>query len=130
MIIGLDTSVVVRVLTGEPRDLALVALDYLQRRLKAGDRVLVSDWVIAETYYALPHHYGASKKDTLNALRDFLASVGLVLSGLAICKTGIHRSRDPPQLSPPGRRGSGNVRESRRQASSSARSRAMTRASL
>jgi len=81
VIIGLDTSVVVRVLTGEPRDLALVALDYLQRRLKAGDRVLVSDWVIAETYYALPHHYGASKKDTLNALRDFLASQGIEGTG-------------------------------------------------
>ncbi|MBW8878111.1 MAG: hypothetical protein JF614_24370 [Acidobacteria bacterium] len=81
MIIGLDTSVVVRVLTGEPGDLALVALDYLQKRLKAGNRVFVSDWVIAEAYYALQHHYGASKKDTLDALRDFLASPGIEGTG-------------------------------------------------
>jgi predicted nucleic acid-binding protein len=74
VIVGLDTSVLVRLLTGEPRELALVALDYLQEREKAGDRVIVSDWVLAEAYYALQHHYGASKRDTLNALGDFLAS--------------------------------------------------------
>lgn len=81
MIVGIDTSVLVRVLTGEPRDSALVALGYLLEREKAGDRVLVSDWVLAEAYYALQHHYGASKKDTLDALRDFLASPGVEGTG-------------------------------------------------
>ena len=74
---GLDTSVLVRLLTGQPHDLALVALDYLQERQKAGDRVLVSDWVVAEAYYALQHHYGASKRATLHALAGFLASSGV-----------------------------------------------------
>jgi predicted nucleic acid-binding protein len=77
VIVGIDTSVVVRVLTGEPRELALVALDYLLDCEKAGDRVLVSDWVVAETYYALQHHYGASKREALNALGAFLASPGI-----------------------------------------------------
>jgi predicted nucleic acid-binding protein len=81
VIVGLDTSVLVRVLTGEPRDLALVALDYLVECEKAGDRVLVSDWVIAEAYYALQHHYGASKRETLDALGDFLASPGVEGTG-------------------------------------------------
>jgi predicted nucleic-acid-binding protein len=81
VIVGLDTSVLVRVLTGEPRDLALVALDFLLEREKAGDRVLVSDWVLAEAYYALQHHYGASKRDTLDALGDFLASPGIEGTG-------------------------------------------------
>jgi predicted nucleic-acid-binding protein len=81
VIVGLDTSVVVRLLTGEPRDLALAALGYLLERKKAGDRVLVSDWVVAEAYYALQYHYGASKKDTLAALRDFLASPGVEGTG-------------------------------------------------
>jgi predicted nucleic-acid-binding protein len=81
VIVGLDTSVLVRVLTGEPRDSALVALDYLLEREKAGDRVLVSDWVIAEAYYALQHHYGASKRETLDALGDFLASPGVEGTG-------------------------------------------------
>lgn len=81
MTVGLDTSVLVRVLTGEPRDLALVALSYLLEREQAGDRVLVSDWVVAEAYYALQHHYGASKRDTLEALGDFLASPGIEGTG-------------------------------------------------
>ena len=81
MIVGLDTSVLVRVLTGEPRDLALVALGYLLEREKAGDRVLVSDWVVAEAYYALQYHYGVSKRDTLAALGDFLASPGVEGTG-------------------------------------------------
>lgn len=81
MIVGLDTSVLVRVLTGEPRDLALVALGYLLERKQVGDRVLVSDWVVAEAYYALQQHYGASKKDTLDALANFLASPGIEATG-------------------------------------------------
>jgi predicted nucleic-acid-binding protein len=81
VIVGLDTSILLRVLTGEPRDLALVALDFLLEREKAGDRVIVSDWVIAEAYYALQHHYGASKRDTLDALGDFLDSPGIEGTG-------------------------------------------------
>ena len=81
MTVGLDTSVVVRLLTGEPEDLAGVALRYLMNRRREGDRVLVSDWVLAETYYALQHHYNASKKDTLNALRSFLATPGIEGTG-------------------------------------------------
>jgi len=60
--------------------------------------VLVSDWVLAETYYALQHHYGASKKDTLEALRQFLDTPGvegtgevahvLAIAGLESAKPG------------------------------------------
>ena len=83
MIVGLDTSVVVRLLTGEPEDLALPALRYVLERGRAGDRVIVSDWVLAETYYALQHHYRATKKDTLDALRSFLATSGVQGAGEA-----------------------------------------------
>ncbi len=81
MTAGLDTSVVVRLLTGEPEDLAEVALRYLMDRRRARDRVLISDWVIAETYYALQHHYQVSKKETLDALRSFLATPGVEGTG-------------------------------------------------
>jgi len=77
VIVGLDTSVVVRLLAGEPEEPALLALRYLEDRKREGDRVLVSDWVLAETYYALQHHYRATKKETLDALRSFLASSGV-----------------------------------------------------
>jgi predicted nucleic-acid-binding protein len=79
--VGLDTSVLVRLLSGDPRELALLALRYLRERERSGDRVLVSDWVLAEAYYALQHHYGVSKKDTLEALRGFMASPGVEGTG-------------------------------------------------
>ncbi len=83
MIVGLDTSVLVRLLVGEPRELALAALRFLEERKAAGDRVLVSDWVLAEAYYAFQYHYGASKADTLAAFRDFLATSGVEGTGEA-----------------------------------------------
>ncbi len=43
--------------------------------------MLVSDWVFAEAYYALQYHYGASKKDSLDALSDFLAHSGVEGTG-------------------------------------------------
>jgi predicted nucleic-acid-binding protein len=89
VIVGLDTSVLVRLLTGEPRDLALAALGYLLDRKKAGDRVLVSDWVVAEAYYALQHHYGVSKKDTLSALRNLLASPEVEATGEVVAVLAI-----------------------------------------
>jgi predicted nucleic-acid-binding protein len=81
VIVGLDTSVLLRILTGEPREPALAALQYLLAREKVGDRVLVSDWVVAEAYYALQHHYGISKRETLEALKDFLSNSGVESTG-------------------------------------------------
>lgn len=98
MIIGLDTSVLVRLLAGDPRDLAVEALRFLVERREAGDRLTVSELVLAETYYALQHHYGASKRNALAALREFLATSGidgggdvaevLATPGLASAKPG------------------------------------------
>jgi predicted nucleic-acid-binding protein len=73
----------VRLLTGDPKDLALSAMRYLRERERSGDRVLVSDWVVAEAYYALQHHYGVSKGDTLTTLREFLSSPGIECTGEA-----------------------------------------------
>ena len=81
--VGLDTSVVVRLLTLDPPDLASLALDYLRERQTAGDVVHVSDWVLAETYYALQHHYGVPKKEVLDALRQFTKSQGVKASDTA-----------------------------------------------
>jgi predicted nucleic acid-binding protein len=78
---GLDTSVVVRLLTGEPEPLAREAMTYLAERRGAGDVALVSDWVLAETYHALQHHFGIPKKEVLDALRDFLSSPGIEGTG-------------------------------------------------
>lgn len=81
---GLDTSVVVRLLTGEPDDLALEAMRHVDERRRAGDRVLVSDLVLAETYYALQHHYGVPKREVLDTLRSFLATPEVEPTGEAV----------------------------------------------
>lgn len=81
MTVGLDTSIVVRLLSGQPEDLAAVALRDLRKRQRARDRVLVSDLVLAETYYALQYHYGATKKATLDALRAFFEAPSIEGTG-------------------------------------------------
>lgn len=97
MIFGLGTSVVVRLLAGEPRDLAFAALRFVLERQEARDRLRISDLVLAEAYYALQHHYGAPKGETLAALRALVESPGfdageapdiLATSGLESAKPG------------------------------------------
>ncbi len=71
---GLDTSVVLRVLTGEPPAQAAVAFDLLSDLRARGDRVTVADVVVAEAYFALHWHYGVPKAEAVEALREFLES--------------------------------------------------------
>ena len=71
---GLDTSVVLRLLTGEPQPQALAAKAFLESATQAGTTVLMSDMVVAESYFALHFHYGVPKRDALQALLDFLTS--------------------------------------------------------
>ena len=81
MIVGLDTSVLVRLLAGDPRELALAALSFVLARQEAGDRLRVSELVVAETYHAMQYHYGVSKRDALAELRQFLETPGVEGAG-------------------------------------------------
>ena len=67
--IGLDTSVVVRLLVGEPAELANRAQAFLDEVAAAGEEICVSDMVVAETYYALQYHYKVPKHEALKALK-------------------------------------------------------------
>ncbi len=98
MKIGLDTSVVLRLLLGEPPDQTARAVAFLDHVRLRGDEAVISDLVAAETYFALQHHYGVSKRDALMGLRRLLtggeiAPVGslaevLAVDGLATAKPG------------------------------------------
>ncbi len=68
MIFGLDTSVVLRLLTGEPDELAKQVVQRIIEMLAKGDSFAVSDLVAAETYYALQFHYKMPKNEALAAL--------------------------------------------------------------
>jgi predicted nucleic acid-binding protein len=75
--IGLDTSVLLRLLVGSPPDQAKAALRFVKESLAAGARVLVSDLVVAEAYFALHAHYEVPKAEAVSALLEVLQS-GLV----------------------------------------------------
>ena len=83
---GIDTSVLVRLLTGEPpKD-----FEHCVSRLRAlvendGAEVFASNQVIGEAYVAVQHHYGVSKADARAGLLAVLRS-GLVspLNGRAV----------------------------------------------
>ncbi len=98
MKVGLETSVLLRLLLGQPADQAVRAVAFLDKLAREGHRPVVSDLVAAETYFALQHHYDLSKKDALRGLRQLfdageikpLGAVAQVLAtdGLASAKPG------------------------------------------
>ncbi len=74
MRIGLDTTVLVRLLVGEPRDQTRVATAAILDAVGAGAELLASDLVVAGAYFALQHHYRLSKAQSLAVLRAFFAA--------------------------------------------------------
>jgi len=82
---GIDTSVLVRLLTGEPPD----TFSYCERALRtlaeSGAEVLASNQVIGEAYVTVQHHYGVSRTAARAGLLYVLRS-GLVapLNGKAV----------------------------------------------
>lgn len=74
MNLGLDTSVVLRLLIGQPADLALVARQRLEQAHAESDTVVVTDLVVAESYYALVHHYRLDKDQARQLLQRMMTS--------------------------------------------------------
>ena len=75
--IGIDTSVLVRLATGQPPDLFARCVERLRDLSSGGVEVIASNQVIGEAYVALQHHYGISQKECRAALQATLTS-GLV----------------------------------------------------
>ncbi len=75
---GIDTSILVRLLTGDP-ELEFARCSRRLTRLIEDDgaEIFASNQVIGEAYVAVQHHYGVSKKDCRAGLEDVLRS-GLV----------------------------------------------------
>jgi predicted nucleic acid-binding protein len=79
--VGLDTSVTVRLLLGEPADQAEAA-----RRLLAGppaESALLSDLVVGETYFVLRHHYRVPHRAAVGSLRALLDDPRIQATGVA-----------------------------------------------
>ena len=75
---GIDTSILVRLLTGEPREDFLDCVAGLIALVEQeGGEIFASNQVIGEAYVAVQHHYRVSKPDARAGLLDVLRS-GLV----------------------------------------------------
>ena len=74
---GIDTSVLVRLLTRHPEAEFEHCVSKLHEVVDLGAEVFASNQVIGETYVAVQHHYGVSRADARASLRDALRS-GLV----------------------------------------------------
>jgi predicted nucleic-acid-binding protein len=75
---GIDTSILVRLVTGDPED----AFEQCARSLTAlveqqGAEIFASNQVIGEAYIALQHHYGVTKPEACMGLVEVLRN-GLV----------------------------------------------------
>lgn len=83
---GIDTSILVRLLTGEPREEFLDCVAGLIRLVEQeGGKIFASNQVIGEAYVAVQHHYRVSKPEARAGLLDVLRS-GLLspLNGHAV----------------------------------------------
>jgi predicted nucleic-acid-binding protein len=83
MKVGLDTSVVLRLLLGQPTDQSQRAVAFLEAVTRRGDQAVVSDLVVAEVYFALQHHYEVPKNEALVALRRMFADGEIESQGVA-----------------------------------------------
>jgi predicted nucleic-acid-binding protein len=70
-----DTNVLVRHLTGDPKEIAARASAYLRRE----SELLVADLVVAETVYVLESYYEAPRVQIAEAIRSLLG-LGSVIS--------------------------------------------------
>lgn len=68
---SLDTSFTIRLLTRDPLTLFERAATFLREHASHNAQCVVSDLVLAESYFALQFHYGFSKADALAALLAF-----------------------------------------------------------
>ncbi len=95
---GIDTSVLVRLVVGEPEQDFQHCVEALRALVEdQGREIFASNQVIGEAYVAIQHHYGVSDFDARAALISVLTS-GLVapLNGQSVILS--LRSREGPGL--------------------------------
>jgi predicted nucleic-acid-binding protein len=72
--VGLDTSVVLRLLTESPKEQAHLAMEKVEMAFNMKKRIFVSDLVVSEVYFGLQHHYDVPKSEAKKALIQLLES--------------------------------------------------------
>lgn len=83
--IGIDTSVLVRLITGSPADIYSLCVERLSALVKGGAEVLASNQVVGEAFMAVQHHYGVSQADArIELLNTFRSGLVAPLNGSAV----------------------------------------------
>jgi len=82
MKMGLDSSVVLRLLTGEPSAQAQAALRWVMNAKARGIHLVISDLVASEVYFALQHHFNVSKAEALRHISMLLTSGDIETNGV------------------------------------------------
>ena len=80
---SLDTSVVLRLLVGDPVPQFQSANRFLKEQLAAHAAVHVGDQVLAEAYFALQYFYKIPKADALGILFEFGEHSGVTITSIA-----------------------------------------------
>ena len=80
MSIGLDTSVVLRLLTGAPATPADAARSMMAA---SRDTVCISDLVVSESYFGLRHHYAGPHAEAAHAIAALLDDPRIQCTGVA-----------------------------------------------
>ena len=82
---GIDTSVLVRLITGAPPDAFAHCVNRLRTLVAGGAEIFASNQVIGEAFVAVRHHYAVAAVDARSELSKALRS-GLVapLNGRAV----------------------------------------------
>lgn len=75
---GLDTFVILSLITGEPETLAEQASTFIEEAIREGVLLVVSDLVVCETYFALHWFYEVPKREALQALIAMFAEGSVV----------------------------------------------------
>ena len=77
MMYGLDTSVVVRIISGLPEGAAEKVGQRIAADIADGEVFTVSALVLSEAYFALQHHYAFTKEEALQSLIAFSRTDGI-----------------------------------------------------
>ena len=74
---GLDTSVIVRIISGVPEGTAEKVGERIAADIAGGDVFTVSALVLSEAYFALQRHYAFTKEEALQSLLAFARTDGI-----------------------------------------------------
>ena len=84
---GVDTSIVARLITGQPAGDFTHCVERLTQLRDSGTAALASNQVIGEAYIAVQHHYGLTDAEARSGLlRVFLTGLVSPLNGSEIIK--------------------------------------------